>query len=317
MEIPVYLLVGFLDSGKTSFIKDTIEDEEFSDGTKTLLIACEDGEEEYNEEELKQYGISLERMEEEGSLTEKFLLECQKKYKPERVMIEYNGMWAMETLFALKLPPKWEMVQVINTVDATTFELYINNIRALMMGHFSSADMVIFNRCDKNTKMASCRRSVKAINPRAQVYMENADGTVPEPDETLPFDIQKERIEIEDSDFGIWYIDVMDSPEKYEGKTVKMLVQVYKNNRLPGNAFVPGRFAMTCCADDIRFIGPLCVATPTMEPKVRRLQKKQWIYLTAKVKIEYSPLYKAEGPVLYTEKIEPAEEPEETLVYFN
>ena len=284
MEIPVYLFTGFLDSGKTSFIQDTISDPDF------LADACEEGECEYDGRELLKQGILLESVEDEEDFTSEFLLECQKKYMPEKVLIEYNGMWRMEKIYGMKMPKNWEIVQVITTVNSATFQLYLNNMRSLVMEQFQDTDLVIFNRCDENTPLASYRRSVKAINPRAQVYMENADGSEPSAEDALPFDISQDQIELEDMDFGVWYVDVMDSP---------------------------GRFAMTCCEDDIRFIGPLCMASPAIEPKIKRLKKSQWIYLTAKIKLEYAPLYNGEGPVLYAEKIEPAEEAEEKIVYFN
>ena len=317
MEIPVYLFAGFLDSGKTSFILESVMDPEFLADEKTLLIVCEEGECEYDEKKLLKNGVLLKMVESEEDFTEEFLAGCQAEYMPEKVLIEYNGMWRMEKIFGINLPKKWEIVQVITTVDASTFSLYLNNMRSLVMEQFQDADLVIFNRCDENTPLASYRRSVKAINSRSQVYMENADGSEPSPDESLPFDLSQDVIELEDIDFGIWYVDVKEEPQKYNGQTIHMRVQVYKNSRLPSNSFVPGRFAMTCCADDIRFIGPLCMATPTIEPKIKRLKKSQWIDLTAKIKLEYAPLYKGEGPVLYAERIEAAEAAEEDVVYFN
>jgi len=317
METPIFLFTGFLDSGKTSFIKDTLEDEDFRNNEKILIIACEEGEEEFDKELLAEWKIHIEYLEEEEDMTEEFFSECRKKYMPEKIILEYNGMWRLEKLFSTKMPKDWVLAQMITTVNAATFDLYLNNMRSLVMEQFQETDMVIFNRCDESTKKASYRRSVKAINPKAQVYFENADGSESEPDESLPFDISQDTIEIEDTDFGVWYVDVMDNPKKYAGKTVKMRVQVYKNLKMSAASFVPGRFAMTCCVDDIRFIGPLCNATPALAPKVKALKKRQWIYLTAKVKLEYAPLYKGEGPVLYTEKIEPATEPEEKVVYFN
>lgn len=317
MEIPVFLFTGFLDSGKTSFIRESVENDDFSSGEKTLLITCEEGEEEYDEFELAKYNIALEVIEDEEEFTKDYLQKCREKYLPEKVLIEYNGMWRINKILSMPLPKDWVIVQVITIVDAHTFDLYLSNMRSLIMEQFAETDMVIFNRCDENTKKASYRRNVKAINSRAQVYFENADGSESEPDEALPFDISSDFLEIEDTDFGIWYIDVMDYPERYANKTVKMRVQVYKNSRLPEKAFVPGRFAMTCCADDIRFIGPLCMAMPSVEAKVKKLKKRQWIQLTAKIKLEYAPLYKGEGPILYAEQIEAAAEPEEKLVYFN
>jgi len=317
METPMFLFTGFLESGKTSFIKDTLEDENFRDNEKILIIACEEGEEEFDEIQLAKWKTHVVYLEEEEDMTEEFFANCQRKYMPDKIILEYNGMWRLEKLFGTKMPKDWVLAQMITTVNAATFDLYLGNMRSLVMEQFQETDMVIFNRCDTNTKKASYRRSVKAINPKAQVYFENADGSESEPDESLPFDISQDTIEIEDTDFGVWYVDAMDNPEKYANKTLKMRVQVYKSLKMPATSFVPGRFAMTCCVEDIRFIGPLCNATPALAPKVKNLKKRQWIYLTAKVRVEYAPFYKGEGPVLYTEKIEPAEEPAEKIVYFN
>ena len=43
VKVPVFVVNGFLESGKTVFCMDTIEDEYFSDGEDTLIIACEEG----------------------------------------------------------------------------------------------------------------------------------------------------------------------------------------------------------------------------------------------------------------------------------
>ncbi len=226
-------------------------------------------------------------------------------------------MWRLEKLFTTKMPAEWVLVQAITTVNAETFDIYLTNMRSNVMDQFKEADMVIFNRCQKDTRKSAYRRSIKAVNQKTQVYFENADGSRTDPDEALPFDVNQDIITIEDADFGIWYLDAMDNPGKYADKMVKMRVQVYKSQNLPETTFVPGRFAMTCCADDIRFIGPICHAAPKNEPKVKRLKKRQWVYLTARVRCEFSNLYRGEGPVLYVEKLEPTIEPIERLVYFN
>ena len=59
-EIPVYLFVGFLESGKTKFIQETMEDPQFDSGDKTLLLVCEEGEEEYAPEKFGFPGVTVE-----------------------------------------------------------------------------------------------------------------------------------------------------------------------------------------------------------------------------------------------------------------
>lgn len=317
MDIPVFLFTGFLESGKTLFLRDTIEDPSFTEGEKTLVIICEEGEEEYDAKKLAAYNIVLETVEDEDDLTAELLAGYAKKHSPRKILIEYNGMWRLEKIMTMKLPKKWQIVQIITTVAAPTFDLYLANMRSLIMEQFTNADMVIFNRCNAESPIGSYRRTVKAVNPAAQVYFENADGTEPNKDDALPYDINSDTIELADEDFGIWYIDAMDEPEKYDGKTIITTAQVYKNIKLPEGTFIPGRFAMTCCVDDVRFVGPFCKSLVTTDDAIRKLKKGQWIKLTAKVVFEYCKFYKGEGPVLYASEIKPAAMPKDELVYFN
>ena len=102
-EIPVYVFMGFLGSGKTTFAKDTLIKQGFTEGQKTLLLVCEDGEEEYDAAELKKNNIDLEFITDE-TLNTDHLLELSRKYEPENVMIEYSGMWELDKLFNIRVP---------------------------------------------------------------------------------------------------------------------------------------------------------------------------------------------------------------------
>lgn len=317
MDIPVFLFTGFLESGKTLFLRETVEDPSFTEGQKTLLIICEEGEEEYDAAKLAAHNVFIETVESEEDLTEALFAGFAKKYNPRKVLVEYNGMWRLEKILTLKLPRKWQIAQVITTVAAPTFDLYLANMRSLMMEQFTNTDMVVFNRCDSGSPIGTYRRTVKAVNPAAQVYFENADGSEPNKDDALPYDIHADTIELADEDFGIWYVDAMDQPERYDGKTIVTTAQVYKNIKFPEGTFIPGRFAMTCCADDVRFVGPFCKSLITTDETIRRLKKGQWIKLTAKIIFEECNFYKGEGPVLYASVIEPASMPKDELVYFN
>ena len=194
----------------------------------------------------------IENMED---FTKEFVRGCQRNYYPDRVMIEYNGMYSIDDLMDVVDETDLELYQVIVTVDASTADLYLKNMKSMFMEMFKMADLVIFNRCDDNTNMGSFRRSIKAVNPRAQVGFERADGKEMEQDELLPYDVNAEVIKVEDEDYGIWYIDAMERPEVYEGKTVEMRVQVQRSPKMPPGMIIPGRKAMTCCEDDMTFIG--------------------------------------------------------------
>ena len=317
MEIPVYVFMGFLESGKTSFIQDTLEEDYFNNGERTLLFACEEGMEEYDEELLKKTNTTLVYVEEEEDFNKDFLISKVLQYYPDRVIIEYNGMWSVERMMTEMDDTPLLVFQTIVTVNGETFDLYMNNMRSLAVEMYKIAEMVIINRCTAEMPRATWRRSIKAVNRRAQVLFESVDDDdMGEEDDTLPFDIEGDEIHLEDEDYGIWFVDAMERPEVYDGKTMVMKTRVFKSIRLPKGCFVPGRHAMTCCADDIQFIGYLCHTNHAKSSTIKSLKNKMWVNLTAEVRIEYNKEYGEEGPVLYAKRVEAAEPPEEELVYF-
>lgn len=313
IEVPVFLITGFLDSGKTSFLRQILEEEGFSEEAKSLLITCEEGEEEFDEFRLAQLNIALTNVEDEDDFTEDFLEQCSGYYQPEYVFIEYNGMWKVQNLLDMKLPKGWFINQIITTVDGSTFEAYMNNMRSMMLDIFTSSEMVFFNRCSEDMPLNVFRRSIRAVNRRAQMVFDDENGDPIElPPEELPFNINADVIEIEDEDFGIWYLDAMEHPENYEDKTVSFTGRVFIGKNFPSGCFVPGRHAMTCCADDIQFIGFICKTK-----HIDKFKNDMWVKVTAKVKSEYSKLYQGEGPVLYMKHATSTKKPDEELVYFN
>lgn len=312
-EIPVYVFMGFLGSGKTTFAKDVLLNQGFTEGAKTLLLACEDGEEEYDEKTLKEKNIYLEYID-ESTLTADHLLELGKKYDPENVMIEYNGMWELDRIFQIRVPKGWTVVQVISFVDATTFDVYVNNMKKIMMDQLRNADMIIFNRCDENTKTAEYRRSLRAVNRRGQVIFEGKDGRPIQTEEetVLPYDIDTDTIVLEEEDFGIFYIDAADNPDKYVGKNIKFKAQAHRPSNYGDTEFVPGRFAMTCCANDIAFIG-----FKTYYKGASTLKDRDWIIVEGKIQKEFYPEFQGEGPVIYADSVSLTGPAADDLVYFN
>ena len=223
----------------------------------------------------------------------------------------------MGTLMDMELPKYWMIVQQLATVDATTFDMYLANMRTMIMEQLFSADVVIFNRCDDSTDKGKYRRNVKALNRKAQLVYERADGTLDERPEELPFDITADEIEISDADYAIWYMDCQDNPKKYEGKKVSFLALVYNPDKLKKGIMVPGRFAMTCCVEDVRFIGFRCVCDYVTGKQLEGYRDRDFIMLTARAKSEFCKEYKGQGIVLYAMDIESASKPEDDLVYFN
>ena len=311
-NVMVYLMTGFLDSGKTQFLTFTLKQDYFQIDGKTLLILCEEGEEEYDPMEMLRYGVVIERVEDQEDLTEEWLEEMNKKHEPERVVVEYNGMWKVSDFENLKLPDGWEIEQKLTTVDASTFQMYLTNLKPLFVEMVRDAELVLFNRCEDIKPLAGYRRSVKVVSPQAEVIFEDENGEVENIfEDDVPYDLKAPVIEIAKEDYGIWYVDMMENPDRYKGKVVEFTANAVKPRTFPSKVFLPGRMAMTCCADDTTFLGYVCKSS--YAPK---LKPGDWVKIRAKVGFANVSVYRGEGPVLEAEHIELAE-PIEELVYFN
>ena len=312
-RVPVYLITGFLESGKTSFLSFTLQQDYFQIDGKTLLILCEEGEEEYDEEALKQCNTVVESIDSEEELTPERLAAMEILHQPERVIIEYNGMWLVSKFEEMEKPEGWGVEQHITCVDASTFQVYMANMKSLFIDMVRNADMVIFNRCQENDPLPSYRRSIKVVNQRAEIIFEDEEGELGDLfEDEMPFDIDAPVIDILPEDYGIWFVDSMDHPDRYVGKTVHFKARALKPRGMGSKFFVPGRTAMTCCADDTTFLGYICKSA--FAPKIA---EGQWVDVTAKVACEKRMEYQGEGIVLYAEHVEVCEPLADEMVYFN
>lgn len=313
IRVPIYLISGFLESGKTSFLNFTLQQDYFCIEGKTLLVLCEEGEEEYDMDALKLTNTVVEIIEKEEDLTPERLMAMDIIHQPERVIIEYNGMWLVSKFEQMKLPEGWGIEQEITCVDASTFQMYMNNMKSIFMDMARNADMVVFNRCKREDSLPSYRRSIKVVNQRAEVIFEDEEGELDDIfQDEMPFDINAPVIEILPEDYGIWFVDAMDNPETYVGKTVHFKGRALKPRGMGSKFFIPGRTAMTCCADDTTFLGYVCKSS--VAPALR---EGQWVDVTAKVAFENRMEYQGEGIVLYADVVEPCAPLEEEMVYFN
>ena len=322
-QIPVYLFVGQLESGKTKFIQETMEDPQFDSGDKTLLLVCEDGEIEYDPSRFAFGGVHVAQIEDKSELTQENLAALAEKSGCGRVLVEYNGMWLLQDLYDA-MPDNWVVFQCLATADGTTIKTYAgdNAMRALLLDKLRASELLVVNRAEAVNDDESrqlIHKLVRQASRRCDIAYEFKDGSVGYDDipDPLPFDINAPVVEIPAEFFGVWYMDCMDEMEKYVGKTVKFLAQVCQTNRAGKGCFVPGRFAMTCCVQDIQFVG-----FPCKYDDYKNLEQRSWITLTAKVNVKYHPIYKGQtagstGPVLTALAIEPAEKPLDDVVTFS
>ncbi len=312
MEIPVYLFTGFLEAGKTKFIQETLADEKFFQGkNRTLVLLFEEGEEELEPAAFASPDVFVEVLDDKAKLNPDKLDALRRKHNATRVIIEYNGMWLLSDLFNA-LPQGWMVYQEMMFADASTIEVFNANMRNLVVDKLNGCELVVFNRCTPYTDTMALHKLVRGVSRRTDIIYEHTDGSYAYDDfeDPLPFDVNAEEIVIEDTDYALWYRDLADSMENYDGKTVTFLGSVEKNDKLAGKGFVIGRQIMTCCADDIAYGGLLC------EDGGELVKQGDWVRLTAKITVKNCKLYGRKGPVLSLLSVTPAEAPEELVVTF-
>ena len=314
-DIPVYLFVGFLEGGKTKFIQETLEDKRFNNGEKTLLLICEEGEEEYDpsrwpgkEKNVVQYVI-----EEQEDFNEANLRNILKESGATRVVLEYNGMWTINDLFD-KLPIEWAVYQAMCFIDSGTFLNYNANMRSLVVDKINVSELVVFNRFDKNSmNQMEFHKIVRGITRRAQIAYETTDGQVAYDDiqDPLPFDVNADEITIKDEDYALFYRDIMEEPEKYDGKTITFRASAARDRQFPKTVFAAGRNIMTCCVEDIQFCWFVCEWD-----KAVMFDTRQWVRLTAKISVQRHKFYKGKGPVFRIQSLVLTNPPEQEVATF-
>ena len=307
-KIPVYLFTGFLEGGKTHIIQESMEDQRFNSGEKTLIIMCEEGIEELELDRFWGKNCYFELIEDQEDLTLDMLTLLYKKHKIDRVIIEYNGMWLLERLYAA-MPADWFIFQNMMFADAKTFLNYNANMRQLMVDKLQACEMIVLNRTPEDIDKEEIHRVVRSVTLRATITYDYPDGHVEydEIEDPLPFDIDAPIIDIKDEDYAIWYRDLAEETDKYHGKTVRFKGIVARD----GSNILAGRHVMTCCADDIAYHPLVCVFAETPSLKTR-----DWVTFTGKIKVEKHKLYRGVGPVLYVTNTEFAVKPAQEVATF-
>ena len=312
MPIPVYAFTGFLESGKTKFIPETLCDPRFNAGERTLLLVCEEGEEEYELSEYPHQNVFVELIDDQDAVTTAELASMAKTHRAERVIVELNGMKQIGPFYQ-KMPMDWQIAQEVMFADATTILAYNTNLRSLVVDKLTGAEMVVFNRMPKGADIMPYHKLARALNRRIDIVYEYTDGST-EFDEIvdpLPFDLSKPVVTIEDDDYALFYRDISEEPKKYDGKTVRFKGQVARLKSDRAGMFAPGRFVMTCCEADIQFMGLPCKWKEAANLKVR-----SWVTVEAKVEVRRHSLYKGVGPVLTGISVSPAEAPLQEVATF-
>jgi len=311
-DLPVYLFTGFMEAGKTKFIQQTLEDKRFETGERTLLIICEEGEEEYDPERFVGRKVIVRRVEKETDFTTELLRQWQFDTGCERVLVEWNGMWMLDTLYRA-MPERWVVYQEFMFADARSFQLYNANMRQLMFDKLQSCELLVLNRFDRSEDIMPYHKIVRAVNRRCDIAYEDESGKVRYDDieDPLPFDKAAKRIEIADRDYALWYRDLNEELPDYDGKTVRFKAQVALSDELEPGTIIVGRQLMNCCAEDIQFAGLIATGNT-----LAGVQSGDWVSLTAKLRVQAHPGYTQPGPVLKISEISAAAPAEEEVATF-
>lgn len=253
----VYMFTGFLDSGKTSLIRNTCMDPDFMrDCTNNVIISIEEGEVEYGTDWLKAHKSFLVQVDSFKDLTYKKLKEIDETYHPSQVMIEFNGTESMSEFLQGPFLEHWHLVQVITTIDTNTFSNYVANMRSFMFENVRYSDLVVFNRCLASQKKSGLRGNIKAMNRGCQIVYLDYNNTVLElGDDDLPYDINADVVDIPNEEYGFWYMDCAENPGKYANKTFRIRGKVAEIIKSSTNSIILGRKAMVCCEDDTSLCG--------------------------------------------------------------
>ena len=312
METVVYLFTGFLEAGKTKFIEETMKDPNFNDGKRRyLVLQCEEGEIELDTEDFAE-NVCFATFDEESKLTPDRLSALQKRNKADVIVIEYNGMWALDSLYNA-LPESWMVYQEIAIIDSTTAISYNANMRQQMVDKLTSAEMVVFNRVTSETDKMALHKIVRGISRKANICYEDIDGEIEfdKIEDPLPFDVNAPVIDIKDEDFAIFYRDMTEEMQKYLGKTVRFKGIVALDKSLPNSQFAIGRHIMTCCEADIAYRGVVAKGMGNL-----KLVTRDWVIIEGVINEEYSKLYQGNGPVLTVKKIEKSTKPQQEVATF-
>ena len=299
-KLPIFIINGFLEAGKTQFMKFTMQQEYFQTDGNTLLIVCEEGEEEYSKELLDATHTTVKYIEDLSDFTKEKMEEFTKEVDPERVLIEWNGLWEQDKI---QIPDSWYVNQMITIYDTSTLDLYIKNkdLKAYMGKMLRDSELVICNRADDIDEdiLSTYHLQIKAMAPNAEIIFEGEHGEITgDFSINLPYNLDEPKLIIKPEYYGIFYVDAMDRTEKYDGKEIEFVAQVVRPDGIGEDVLIPGRRAMTCCEADIQFLGFVC-----KYKGAKNFKNKDWVKIKGKIKYEMSPQYRAKGPVIYANDI--------------
>ncbi|NME82849.1 GTP-binding protein [Clostridium sp. SM-530-WT-3G] len=182
MKIDIEIVTGFLGAGKTSFINSLLRESQV-EGEKIIVFQLESGKIQLCESNDKNYPVKCLRLKNIEDLKRDILNEIS-CYKPNRIIIEYNGTFYMDELIKILKDKKYREFVRISTIffvaDGKSLNEYINNIGNFIIPFIRSADMIIVNNtecCNEKIIEEEVKR-IKSMNPKAFILKVNNKYTL-------------------------------------------------------------------------------------------------------------------------------------------
>lgn len=278
MKTSLYLFTGFLESGKTTTIKYMLQNGSLgTEERKTLLILCEEGDEEFPQDLLAKFDIHLEVISRQEQYTAAYLEGLLENHKCTDVIVEYNGFWPSARVY-LELPPGWYVKEKYFCADASTIAAYGVNLKVETDDKIQYSSYSAFNRVTPSMDVSVLRGLCRKNSFRTRVFYQYTDGSICEDLEydSPPYNMEAEIVDIQDHWVGCFMLDLARRPGFYRKNAVRF--RGYFKRK--GELLLFGRDVTLARREDATFWGIPCKLEGQF---VGDLSDVQWWTLTATI----------------------------------
>ncbi len=256
--IDTRLVYGFLDAGKTTYIQDCIENDYFCKYGTTLILCFEQGEADYDEEMLSGRRTTVAYYEGKTDIR-RFCLDSIEACQPDRIYVEMN---TMTPELRAQFPACMQVGYAVTWIDWQTLPLYFANFKQLINQMVSDSGQVVFRGCPSKALLEPYSQAFRVMNQRAVYLRQDPMGYHEKAfDLFLPFSLEDPEIAIDEGGYVPFWLDALDHPEHYEGKTLRFLGPLELRRSGEDGSWSAGRVIMVCCMADLQFMSfPLAAA---------------------------------------------------------
>ena len=249
--IETRLVCGFLDAGKTTYIRECIQNDYFYKYGRTLILCFEQGEAEYDEDELAAKNTKVAYFDGDTDVGT-FCMQQIETHRPDRIYVEMNAM--MQELRE-RLPRCMQVSFVVTWLDWQTLPLYFANFRQMIRQMASSSHQVVFRGCPSRELLSPYSQAFRLMNQKATYLRQDPMGYHEKAfDLFLPFSLEDDEITIPEASFLPLWLDALDHPEHYAGKTLHFKDALELRRVGQDETWSAGRVVMICCMADLQFM---------------------------------------------------------------